>query len=80
MTLTSALVQAEADPQYLGRVTSLTTLCTLGLAPALFPVAGVTAQIWGAAVFFAGCGVISLLAAALAVAVPALRHARLWLR
>ncbi|RVU29004.1 MFS transporter [Streptomyces antnestii] len=77
VTLTSALVQAEANPQYLGRVTSLTTLCTLGLAPALFPVAGVTAQIWGAAVFFTGCGVISLLAAALAVAVPPLRHARL---
>ncbi|MEV7797409.1 MFS transporter [Streptomyces sp. NPDC087512] len=77
VTLTSALVQAEADPQYLGRVTSLTTLCTLGLAPALFPIAGVTAQIWGAATFFTGCGVISLLAAALAVTVPALRHARL---
>lgn len=77
VTLTSALVQAEADPQYLGRVTSLTTLCTLGLAPALFPIAGVTAQIWGAAIFFTGCGVISLVAAALAVTVPALRHARL---
>ncbi|MEU6663466.1 MFS transporter [Streptomyces sp. NPDC046821] len=77
VTLTSALVQAEADPDYLGRVTSLTTLCTLGLAPALFPIAGVSAQIWGAATFFTGCGMISLLAAALAVAVPALRHARL---
>ncbi|MER5500860.1 MFS transporter [Streptomyces sp. NPDC002466] len=77
VTLTGALVQAETDPRYLGRVTSLTTLCTLGLAPALFPVAGITAQLWGAAVFFAGCGAISLLAAALAVAAPALRRAEL---
>ncbi|MFF9571005.1 MFS transporter [Streptomyces sp. NPDC014685] len=77
VTLTGALVQAETDPRYLGRVTSLTTLCTLGLAPALFPVAGITAQLWGAGVFFAGCGAISLLAAALAVAAPALRRAEL---
>ncbi|MGW2180406.1 MFS transporter [Streptomyces sp. NPDC001732] len=77
VTLTGALVQAETDPRYLGRVTSLTTLCTLGLAPALFPVAGLTAQLWGAAAFFAGCGVISLLAAVLAAAAPALRRAEL---
>ncbi|MGH4031739.1 MFS transporter [Actinomycetota bacterium Odt1-20B] len=74
-TLTSTLAQAEADPRYLGRVTALTTLCTLGLAPALLPVAGLTAQLWGAAALFAGCGVISLLAAAVALAVPGLRRA-----
>ncbi|MET9144880.1 MFS transporter [Streptomyces sp. NPDC004042] len=77
VTLTGALVQAAADPRYLGRVTSLTTLCTLGLAPALFPLAGLTAQHWGAAAFFTGCGTVSLLAAVPALAVPALRRARL---
>lgn len=33
MTVTSALVQTVVHPDYLGRVTSVTTLCTLGLAP-----------------------------------------------
>lgn len=34
-TVTGAFVQTETDPRYLGRVTSVTTLCTLGLAPVL---------------------------------------------
>ncbi|WP_405850472.1 MFS transporter [Streptomyces sp. NBC_01369] len=75
--VTGALLQTETDPRYLGRVTSVTTLCTLGLAPALFPAVGVTVSLWGAGAFFAGCGAICLLAAALGLAVPALRHAEL---
>ncbi|MEL5953358.1 MFS transporter [Streptomyces sp. CLV115] len=75
--VTGALLQTETDPRYLGRVTSVTTLCTLGLAPALFPVAGVTVALWGAGVFFAGCGAVCLLAAALGLAVPVLRRAEL---
>lgn len=76
-TLTGALVQTATDPRYLGRVTSVTTLCTLGLAPVLFPAVGITVELWGAATFFAGCGAICLLAAALGLAVPALRRAEL---
>ncbi|MET9657537.1 MFS transporter [Streptomyces sp. NPDC006510] len=76
-TVTGALIQTETDPRYLGRVTSVTTLCTLGLAPALFPVVGITVALWGADVFFAGCGAICLLAAALGLAVPVLRRAEL---
>ncbi|MFF4084503.1 MFS transporter [Streptomyces sp. NPDC001777] len=76
-TLTGALVQTETDPRYLGRVTSVTTLCTLGLAPVLFPAVGVTVALWGAGTFFAGCGAICLLAAVLGLSVPALRHAEL---
>ncbi|WP_406528757.1 MFS transporter [Streptomyces sp. I8-5] len=75
--VTGALLQTETDPRYLGRVTSVTTLCTLGLAPALFPAVGVTVSLWGAGAFFAGCGAICLLAAALGLAVPALRRAEL---
>ncbi|MFG3531021.1 MFS transporter [Streptomyces sp. NPDC047917] len=75
--VTGALLQTETDPRFLGRVTSVTTLCTLGLAPALFPVVGVTVALWGAGVFFAGCGAVCLLAAALGLAVPALRCAEL---
>ncbi|MEV5199362.1 MFS transporter [Streptomyces sp. NPDC053720] len=75
--VTGALLQTETDPRYLGRVTSVTTLCTLGLAPALFPAVGVTVALWGAGVFFTGCGAICLLAAVIGLAVPALRHAEL---
>ncbi|MEU8766768.1 MFS transporter [Streptomyces griseus] len=76
-TVTSALVQTETDPRYLGRVTSVMTLCTLGLAPALFPAVGVTVALWGADTFFIGCGVICLSAAVLGLAVPVLRRAEL---
>ncbi|MDF6043918.1 MFS transporter [Streptomyces sp. JH14] len=76
-TVTSALIQTEADPRYLGRVTSVTTLCTLGLAPVLFPAVGITVAVWGAATFFTGCGAICLLAAALGFSVPELRRAGL---
>lgn len=76
-TVTAAFVQTETDPRYLGRVTSVTTLCTLGLAPVLFPAVGMTVALWGAEVFFIGCGAISLLAATLGLCVPLIRRAEL---
>ncbi|GEB55220.1 MFS transporter [Streptomyces gardneri] len=76
-TVTGALVQTETEPRYLGRVTALTTLCTLGLAPVLFPAVGITVALWGADVFFVGCGAICLLAAALGLSVPVIRRAEL---
>ncbi|MFE9642936.1 MFS transporter [Streptomyces sp. NPDC006365] len=76
MVLGNALLQKEAEPRYLGRVTSVTTLCTLGLSPLLYPLTGLVAAAWGTATFFAGCGVICVLAAATALT-PPLRGARL---
>ncbi|MFE4257126.1 hypothetical protein ACFRU3_48595 [Streptomyces sp. NPDC056910] len=76
-TVTGALVQTETDPRYLGRVTAVTALCTLGLAPVLFPAVGITVALWGADMFFIGCGTICLLAAALSVSVPVIRRAEL---
>ncbi|MEU1796503.1 MFS transporter [Streptomyces californicus] len=76
-TVTGALVQTETDPRYLGRVTSVTTLCSLGLAPVLFPLVGVTVAVWGAAMFFTVCGGICLVAALFSVSAPALRRAEL---
>ncbi|HEY9290788.1 MAG TPA: MFS transporter, partial [Microlunatus sp.] len=75
--LTQSLLQTAADPGYLGRVTSVTTLCTLGLAPILMPAVGLTVAAWGAAAFFLGCGGICLIAAALAFLVRSLRQAEL---
>ncbi|MFI6862102.1 MFS transporter [Streptomyces sp. NPDC050421] len=76
-TVTGALIQTETDPRYLGRVTSVTTLCALGLAPILFPVVGVTVAVWGAAMFFTVCGGICLLAAVFGISVSVLRRAEL---
>ncbi|MFE9537399.1 hypothetical protein [Streptomyces sp. NPDC006691] len=76
-TLSGALVQTETDPRYLGRVTSVTTLRTLGLAPVLFPAVGITVALWGAEMFFVGCDAICLLAALLGLSVPVVRRARL---
>lgn len=67
-----ALLQQWTEPGYVGRVTSVTSLCTLGLGPLLFPLVGVVAQAWGVGVFLAGCGTVCLLAAALAAS-PVLR-------
>ncbi|GAA1322811.1 MFS transporter [Actinocatenispora thailandica] len=76
-TLTSALVQTEANPGYLGRITSVTTLLTLGLTPILFPAVGLTVAAWGSGTFFLGCAAICLLAAAVGLAARALRRAEL---
>ena len=76
MVLGNALLQKKAEPRYLGRVTSVTTLGTLGLSPLLFPLTGLAAALWGTATFFAGCGAICVLAAATALS-PPLRGARL---
>ncbi|HEY9326933.1 MAG TPA: MFS transporter [Streptomyces sp.] len=76
-TVTGALIQTETDPRYLGRVTAVTTLCALGLAPVLFPLVGVTVAVWGAAMFFTVCGGICLIAAAFGISVSVLRRAEL---
>ena len=62
-------LQTRTDPRYLGRVTAVTTLCTLGLSPIVLPVAGIVSARWGTGVFFLGCGVVCLIAAAIAVVV-----------
>ncbi|MFD4138022.1 MFS transporter [Streptomyces sp. NPDC058572] len=57
-TLCNALVQTESDPAYLGRVTSLATLFSLGLAPLSFPVTGAAVDLWGTTpVFLASAAV-----------------------
>ncbi|WP_427891127.1 MFS transporter [Kribbella sp. GL6] len=65
--LGNALLQRKTDPRYLGRVGSVTSLSTVGLSPLLYPVTGVVTAVWGPGVFFAGCAVICLLAAVIAV-------------
>ncbi|GIG66210.1 MFS transporter [Phytomonospora endophytica] len=68
MVVGAGELQTRTDPRYLGRVTAVTTLCTLGLSPVLLPVAGLVSARFGTGVFFLGCAVICLLAAGIAVA------------
>lgn len=75
MVVSNALLQKETDPRYLGRVTSVMTLCTLGLSPLLYPLVGVVAASWGIGAFFTGCGVICVLAAGVGLLVRSVRTA-----
>ncbi|MFD7551978.1 MFS transporter [Streptomyces sp. NPDC059816] len=72
-TLAHTLVQRATEPRYLGRITSVTTLCTLGLAPALYPLAGVVTARWGTGAFFLGCGAVCIAAVALSLTAPVRR-------
>ncbi|WP_405777279.1 MFS transporter [Streptomyces sp. NBC_00859] len=67
--LSNALLQERTEARYLGRVSSLTSLCTVGLSPLLYPLAGLVAAAWGTGVFFAGCGAVCLLAAGVSFSV-----------
>lgn len=77
MVVSNALLQKETDPRYLGRVTSVMTLCTLGLSPLLYPLVGLVAASWGIGAFFTGCGVICVLAAGVGFLVRSVRTATL---
>ncbi|MFJ7907111.1 MFS transporter [Kitasatospora sp. NPDC096204] len=76
-SLDGALIQTTADPAYLGRVTSVTMLTMVGLAPLSYPLVGAAIGAWGTAPVFVGCGALSCLGAALALASPAVRRAEL---
>ncbi|MFJ9447650.1 MFS transporter [Kitasatospora sp. NPDC101235] len=76
-SLDSTLIQTTADPAYLGRVTSVIMLTVVGLAPLGYPLVGAAIAAWGTAPVFVGCGALSCLGAALALASPAVRRAEL---
>ena len=66
-TLAYAFVQEVTKPLFLGRVMSLLSLVSFGLGPMSFPLYGVGVTAWGARPMFAGCAVIGMLGAAVAV-------------
>ncbi|GGY46100.1 MFS transporter [Streptomyces xanthochromogenes] len=56
--LCGALVQTATEPAYLGRVTAVASLFTLGIAPLGYPLAGAAIGLWGTGpVFLASAGV-----------------------
>ncbi|MFJ9828402.1 MFS transporter [Streptomyces sp. NPDC101160] len=75
--LCNALVQTECDPAYLGRVSAVSSLCSLGLAPLSFPVTGAAIGLWGPGPVFAVSAAVCALSGVYALLVPALRKAEL---
>ncbi|MFF0555110.1 MFS transporter [Streptomyces sp. NPDC004266] len=75
--LVNALVQTECEPAYLGRVTAVSGLASLGIAPLSFPVTGAAIGLWGPGPVFAASASICALAGVYTLAVPALRRAEL---
>ncbi|MER5961848.1 MFS transporter [Streptomyces sp. NPDC002057] len=75
--LCGALTQTECDPAYLGRVTSVTTFFSLGVAPLSFPLVGAAVGAWGPAPVFTACAAVCALGGVYGLSVKALRRAEL---
>ncbi|MFF1958584.1 MFS transporter [Streptomyces sp. NPDC058220] len=75
--LTGALLQTAADPEYLGRVTSVATLFSLGIAPLSFPLTGAAVGLWGTAPVFAASAAVCAAGGLIGFAFKALRRAEL---
>ncbi|MEU6167691.1 MFS transporter [Streptomyces tanashiensis] len=75
--LCNALVQTECDPAYLGRVSAVASLGSLGLAPLTYPVTGVALGACGTGPVFAAGAAVCALAGVYALAVRAVRRAEL---
>lgn len=75
--LCNALIQTECDPAYLGRVSAVAGLGSLGIAPLSYPVTGAAIGLWGTGPVFAVSAAVCALSGAYALAVLAVRRAEL---
>ncbi|MCX5139645.1 MFS transporter [Streptomyces sp. NBC_00338] len=75
--LCGALTQTAADPGYLGRVTSVSTLFTHALAPLSYPVTGAAVALWGTGPVFVASAVLCGAGAVGGLAFTRLRRAEL---
>lgn len=75
--LCNSLVQTEADPAYLGRVSAVSSLGSLGLAPLGFPLTGAAIGLWGPGPVFVVSASVCAVSGVLVLLVPALRRAEL---
>ncbi|MFF7241179.1 MFS transporter [Streptomyces collinus] len=75
--LCGALLQTQADPARLGRVTAVASLVSLGLAPLSMPFAAAAIGVWGLGPVFVASAVVCGLGGVVALCVPALRRAEL---
>ncbi|MFG2608197.1 MFS transporter [Streptomyces sp. NPDC048514] len=75
--LCGALLQTGADPAYLGRVTAVSGLVSLGLAPLSMPFAAAAIGAWGLGPVFVVSAAVCGLGGVVALVVPGLRRAEL---
>lgn len=75
--LCGALTQTVTEPGYLGRVTSVATLFTLGIAPLSYPVTGAAVGLWGTGPVFVVSAAACTAGGVLGLAFAALRRAEL---
>ncbi|MGI5454021.1 MFS transporter [Streptomyces sp. CA-249302] len=72
-----ALLQTQADPAYLGRVTAVAGLVSLGIAPLSMPVSAAAIGTWGTGPVFVTSAVVCGLGGVVALSVRDLRRAEL---
>ncbi|WP_033284494.1 MFS transporter [Streptomyces sp. NRRL F-525] len=72
-----ALLQTRADPAYLGRVTAVSSLVSLGFAPLSMPLSAAAIGAWGTGPVFVGSAVVCGLGGVVALCVRDLRRAEL---
>lgn len=75
--LLNGLTHAHTADSHRGRVASINNLASLGIVPPAMAVMGFAAALLGTVAAFAASASLVLVAAAVCVATPALRHARL---
>ncbi|WP_420169148.1 MFS transporter [Streptomyces violaceoruber] len=75
--LCGALVQTAADPAYLGRVTSVSTLFTYAVIPLSYPVTGASVALWGTGPVYTVSAAVCAVGGVLGLALTALRRAEL---
>ncbi|GAB1335104.1 MFS transporter [Streptomyces sp. E-15] len=75
--LCGAFLQTQADPAYLGRVTAVSGLVSLGLTPLSMPFAAAAVGAFGLGPVYAVSAAVCGLGGVVVLAVPALRHAEL---
>ncbi|GGW67851.1 MFS transporter [Streptomyces lucensis JCM 4490] len=75
--LCGALLQTQADPAYLGRVTAVSGLVSLGLAPLSMPFAAAAIGVFGLGPVYVVSAAVCGLGGVVTLAVPGLRRAEL---
>ncbi|MFJ3993008.1 MFS transporter [Streptomyces sp. NPDC090032] len=75
--LCGALTQTHADPAYIGRVTAVTSLSSLGLVPLTMPLTGAAVGLWGTGPVFVASAAICALAGVYGLCRTPLRRAEL---
>ncbi|MFF8681446.1 MFS transporter [Streptomyces sp. NPDC015237] len=72
-----ALLQTQADTAYLGRVTAVAGIVSLGIAPLSMPLSAAAIGVWGTGPVFVVSAVVCALGGVVALCAPGLRRAEL---